>query len=140
MAAVSKYSDPRDYVYWNLENGKIALYTQDVDSIDEVLNSIDESVTNGLLVRCKKEPVALDPEAADITAEELPINTRLHSAILDYVLHRLYLERAEVSQETMYASREHYRLFARKVARLPNLLKAEDGIRIIPQRVLSLRR
>ena len=139
MAIISKYDDPRDYVYYQIEDGKIALLTQDVDSIDEVLNSIDESVTNGLLLKVKKEPTVLDPEASDISAEALPIHARLHPAILDYVMHRLFLETSKPSQESMFAAKNHYNLFIRKVARLPNLLKSGNAAVVIPPRT-ALRR
>ena len=139
MATVSKYSDPRNYVYYQIENGKIALLTLYVDSIDEVLNTIDESVTNGLLVKIKKEPTVLDPEAVDISAEALPIHARLHPAILDYVMHRLFLERSTPSQESMYAARNHYDLFIKKVARLPNLIKSGNAAVVVSSRT-SLRR
>ena len=134
MATVSKYADPRDYVYYQIEDGKLSLLTLDTDSVDEVLNTIDESVTAGVMLKVHKEPTVLDPEAADISAEELPMHARLHSAILDYVFHRLYLESPGINQERLIASKTHYNLFVRKVARLPNLMESGNAAIVMSNR------
>jgi len=140
MATVSKYDDPREYVMWYLENGKIALVTTFTDDIEEVVQSIDESVTDGMLIRHKSEPVALDPAAANISAETLPINARLHEAILDYVMHRVLTEKGKQEEGENRRAKEFYQMFLHKIYRLPNKVMAGGDHLVIPSKRYSVRR
>ena len=108
-----------------------------MDDITDTIQSIDESLTDGLLVRYRSDPVALDAEAADISAEALSINARLHKGILDYVFHRLYLEAEEPNLEL---ANFHYNLFNRHIYSNPNDMTADNLQVVIPQKASSVRR
>jgi len=133
----SKYTNPIDSIYWYIENGKIALVTTTVDDITDTIQTIDESLTDGLLIRYLADPVALDSAAADISAEELPINARLHKGIIDYIFHRLYLETSEPNTKL---SDYHYTLFNRHIYANANGIESGNVDRMIPPKSTALRR
>ena len=93
----STYKDPSDYLAWYIVGDDLAIVTSKTtsDGSSTVLassdkgtyKSIDEAVTNGILVSYDAEPTAVTG-----LADYPDIDNSMHNAIIDYVKYRLYLD------------------------------------------------
>ena len=88
----STYSEPSSYLAWYIEGDKLAIVTNKYNSSTNPNNryvAIDESVTNGILIKFTAEP-----DAVTAITDTPDIDNTLHLSIVDYVKHRLYLDKA----------------------------------------------
>jgi len=117
-SSVSGYAHPEQYVRWFIEHDQIGIITtkgSDADKTNQKLGdwkSIDESVTNGLLLHFFAEPdiIAID----DTLGSTYPdLDNSMHLAIVDYLKRCLFMDKAGIipdpnaSQIAMAMSQQH---------------------------------
>lgn len=103
-SSVSGYKQPGDYIRWFVQHDQLGLITSrgsDDDKTNQKLGdwkSIDESVTNGLLLHFFAEPdIVAITDTFSTTYPDL--DNSLHLPIVDYMKKNLFLDRAGVSQD-----------------------------------------
>jgi len=139
----SKYTYPRRYLRWFIEDNKLALVTTGVvDSsvvVDSIFSAIDESLDDGLLVYYKGGAPHLEM-SEDIHKEEPDINPRLHSALIDYILSRLYGDKPDMNESDIISANRHYMAWKKRLGITNGGKLRYAGPKIpIPDKQLSLR-
>lgn len=122
MASSIKYPDKS--AVWYIEGDKLALLTK-VDSSGSTRTTarkqwkaISEAVSNGVLIHYYGEP-----NKVRTINDELDLDNSLHLSLIDYIKHRLYLDKAGaspdagISQSSMMVSVNHEKKFRDAVAR-----------------------
>ena len=116
----SKYTYPRKYLRWYLEDGKLALVTTDViDSalvVNNIFSTIDESLIDGLLVEYNGSVPHLDIASKTIHKQEPDVGSRVHSALIHYILSRLYSDRPNKNEADIISANSHYTIWRRRIA------------------------
>lgn len=127
------YTYPEDAVHWQIVDNQLLLVTEDTDDTDEPLESIGESVTEGLLIEYYGNPDLLDPEDPEIHQTALPVSPRVHSGIQEYILSRLYAQKPEKDAQDVQMANWHFNLAKEKIYRLHGgKPKPRGARRIIP--------
>ena len=100
----STYKDPSDYLAWYIEGDDLAIVTSKTtsDGSSTVLassdkgtyKSIDEAVTNGILIHYQAEP-----NAVSAITDTPDVDNVFHTCIIDYVKARLYQDKAGSSAD-----------------------------------------
>ena len=122
MASSIKYPDSSAVCY--IDGDKLALITN-VDASGnarttarKTWKAIGEAVTNGVLLHYYGEP-----NRVRTINDEIDLDNSLHLSLVDYIKHRLYLDKAGVSpdagisQASMLVSTSHEKKFRDAVAR-----------------------
>ena len=120
----SNISYPDSSAVWYIEGDKLALITN-VDSSGnarttarKTWKAIGEAVTDGILLHYYGEP-----NKVRTINDEIDLDNSLHLSLVDYIKHRLYLDKAGVSpdagvsQSAMVVSMNHEKKFRDAVAR-----------------------
>ena len=93
----STYRDPSDYLAWYIEGDDIAIVTSRTLGNDNttilatsdkgLYKTVDETVTDGIMISYNAEP-----DKVTAVGDYPDIDNSMHSAIVDYVKYRLYLD------------------------------------------------
>ena len=135
----SKYSDPRDFVFYIKKGAKIGIVTADVSDSDNAYESIDEALTDGILYEYNGDRTLLDASAATIEAETVPMNARVHGSLIDWILYRLYLEKPGATRDDINMSKAHYNLFNKNAHRLEGGDPQTENRVVVPLGVTALK-
>tara|TARA_R100000501_G_C2622890_1_gene116057 strand:+ start:546 stop:1295 length:750 start_codon:yes stop_codon:yes gene_type:complete len=106
--ATSGYSNPAEYIRWWIEHDQLAIVTDKSGSWE----SIDESVTSGILLHFYAEPEILAID--DTFSSTYPdLDNSMHLPIVDYVKRCLFMDKAgatpdpNASQISIMMSQQH---------------------------------
>ena len=92
MASGYTREDVAEYLAWYLKGDDLAIITNKYDSTVNANSeyvAIDESVTDGILIEYLAEP-----DAVTAITDTPDIDNTLHLSLVDYVKHRLYMDKA----------------------------------------------
>jgi hypothetical protein len=116
--ATSGYAQPSDYIRWWIENDQLAIVTHRGSDLSKTnqregdWKSLDESVTNGILLHFYAEPDVVG--ISDTFSETYPdIDNSMHLPIVDYVKRCLFMDKAgatpdpNASQISIMMSQQH---------------------------------
>jgi len=138
----SKYTVPSKYLRWFIEDNKIALITTNIvdsTSINSIFNKIDESIVNGILVYYEGSVTHLEMSEA-IHKEEPDINPRLHSALQNYILSRLYGDKPDMNEADIISANRHYSSWRKRLGVTNGGKLRYTGPKVtIPDKRVSLR-
>jgi len=138
----SKYTVPSKYLRWFIEDNKIALVTTNIvdsTSINSIFNKIDESIVNGILVYYEGSVTHLEMSEA-IHKEEPDINPRLHSALQNYILSRLYGDKPDMNEADIISANRHYSSWRKRLGVTNGGKLRYTGPKVtIPDKRVSLR-
>jgi len=130
----SSYESPQDYIFWYLKDDEIAIVTTNTDNEDNQYESIDEDLEDAVLVEFSGDPTPIDPEEKNIESMFPNVSKRLHFALLNYIIAKLYLAEKEIDIANTY-----YSFFTKAVLKF-NGGKPRPEVRItIPDKLRSLR-
>lgn len=89
----SNYTDPRDYVVWQIIGNKLGIFTTKGEGTTQEtkrgkLRAIDESVEQGILIEYEADPAPITKET------DVPdIDKNLHMPLMKYIKAQLMLDR-----------------------------------------------
>ena len=141
---MSIYTYPARYLRWFVENNELALVTTNVVDTSVVVNSIfsriDESKVDGMLVEYEGGVPHLDIASKNIHKQEPNINRRIHGALIDYVLSKLYASKPSMNEADIISANRHYTTFRRRIAITDGGKVGYAGPKVpIPDRRMALR-
>ena len=115
----SSYSKPQDYIRYLKRGKQLGLVTALTESDDNSWETIDESQAAGLLYEYISDQSndLIDRTEAAIEDETLPVNPRVHGALLDWVISRLYLDKPNKTEDDRRNYKLHYGLFNKNAHR-----------------------
>ncbi len=140
----SSYSEPAKYLNWQIEDDKLLLFTTSYintsDIIRDVYSPIDEDLDDGLLIYFEGSVPKIDIRQKNVENVVPDISSRIHGALIDYVLSKLYLSKQNKNEADIISANQHYMAWRRRISSTNGGKPKHDGARVtIPDRRTSLR-
>jgi len=122
------YSYPEDYLRWFTDGDRLALVTSKNTSSKNILESIDESQTDGLLIEYTAEPTPIT-DLSDVPE----IEDSLHLAIVNYIKWKLWEDQA--GQEAAYEAAKYKGMYYRQVRKEAARSKTGGSVTFVPYKI-----